>query len=337
MTFTIIILVIFLLMQIILVCIQAAGLMLGLKWARAEEVTYSRSLKATFISILAQLSVASLFLYFASLGEPSVSEALVHLLLLVLAVTLPIKIIFGISALRTVQALIPMLFTTVIAIPFASLLFAPFVAEAFVVPTNSMAPTIVGSHIPETCSECEKNSFASIHQRHPSRKQNLPSICDDFHSNLVEKPRGEVKAGDRVLSAKFLAPKRWEIATFKYPGDPETNYVKRVVGLPGETVHIEDGSVFINGIRLSPPESISKIVYSDKSANGTPLHGTRDNPAVLGADEYFVLGDNTEQALDSRYWTRGAPGHNVYAVPESSFTGVVTTIYWPPSRWRALK
>ena len=51
MTFTIIILVIFLLMQIILVCIQAAGLMLGLKWARAEEVTYSRSLKATFISI----------------------------------------------------------------------------------------------------------------------------------------------------------------------------------------------------------------------------------------------------------------------------------------------
>ena len=62
-----------------------------------------------------------------------------------------------------------------------------------------------------------------------------------------------------------------------------------------------------------------------------------DRPAKLGADEYFVLGDFSQQAADSRLWETGAPGHPTYAVPQSYLIGVVTHIYWPPSRWRILR
>ena len=60
-------------------------------------------------------------------------------------------------------------------------------------------------------------------------------------------------------------------------------------------------------------------------------------PAKLGDDEYFVLGDFSPQAKDSRLWREGAPGHTPYAVPASHIRGVVTHIYWPPKRWRILR
>jgi hypothetical protein len=67
------------------------------------------------------------------------------------------------------------------------------------------------------------------------------------------------------------------------------------------------------------------------------MSGTKDRPAVLADDEYFVLGDFSAQSSDSRWWYEGAPGHNPYAVPRSHVRGVVTHIYWPPQRWRVLR
>ena len=133
------------------------------------------------------------------------------------------------------------------------------------------------------------------------------------------------------------------MVTFRFPSDPKIIYVKRLVGLPGETVYIKDGAVWIDGRKLDPPPSLKGLDY----VTGMPsmpdmppimiAAGTPDRPAVLGPDEYFMLGDFSAQSMDSRLWDKGAPGHPPYAVPESYIIGVVTHIYWPPSRWRILR
>ncbi len=118
------------------------------------------------------------------------------------------------------------------------------------------------------------------------------------------------------------------------------NYVKRLVGLPGEEVFIKDGSVWINGQRLESPESLQGLRYVTdfpQLPNQMTVWGTPDRPAKLGEGEYFVLGDFSQQSADSRLWQSGAPGHPSYAVPESNLIGVVTHIYWPPNRWRILR
>ena len=119
--------------------------------------------------------------------------------------------------------------------------------------------------------------------------------------------------------------------------------MKRLVDLPGETVVIKDGAVWINGQKLDPPASLNGLEYVTeipRAPHMPPLEvfaGTPDTPAVLGKGEYFVLGDFSLQSSDSRLWEKGAEGHPPYAVPESNIIGVATHIYWPSSRWRILR
>jgi len=124
------------------------------------------------------------------------------------------------------------------------------------------------------------------------------------------------------------------------PADPTINYIKRLVGLPGEEVYIEEGSVWINGQRLEPPESLRGLKYLSEfpqAWQAPRFWGTADRPAKLGAGEYFVLGDFSQMSADSRTWQTGAAGHPSYAVPESHIFGVVTHVSWPPGRWRILR
>jgi signal peptidase I len=92
-------------------------------------------------------------------------------------------------------------------------------------------------------------------------------------------------------------PKRQQIVIFKPPYNPTLpDYVKRVIGLPGETVDIRDGSVWIDGKRLVEPYTLGKTESPDPSASSIKL------PYKVPENCYFVMGDNRGNSLDSRYW-----------------------------------
>jgi signal peptidase I len=176
-------------------------------------------------------------------------------------------------------------------------------------------------------------------ERHPYQPDGETTICrDNFHTATSQRMGGHVFGPDRFIVCKFPSPRRWDLLVFRFPEDPTIVYVKRLVGLPGETVYIKDGKVWVNGNELTPPAQLRELKYSASPAYPEgAMSGTQTNPARLGRDEFFVLGDFSASSKDSRYWDRGAPGHPPYAVPKSHIVGVVTHIFWPPSRMRILR
>jgi signal peptidase I len=107
--------------------------------------------------------------------------------------------------------------------------------------------------------------------------------------------------GDKALMLKsFKEINRGDIVVHLYPEDTSKSYIKRIVGLPGETIEIRDGRVYINGQRLEEP-------YMQ------PDYFSQDilNPVKIAADHYFVLGDNRRNSADSRYWGT-IPRHLIY-------------------------
>src|SRR3989344_3260183 len=94
------------------------------------------------------------------------------------------------------------------------------------------------------------------------------------------------------LSYQFRAPERGEVVVFKYPNDTTQRYIKRIVGLPGETIAINYGKVFV--YQDSLPVALDELAYLPQT---TQTQG--DIKIVLGKEEYFVLGDNRALSADS--------------------------------------
>lgn len=101
--------------------------------------------------------------------------------------------------------------------------------------------------------------------------------------------------GDNIIVSKmsywFSEPERFDIIVFTYDKKNSIHYIKRVIGLPGDTVQIINGSVYING------ELLKEDVYGSASMN---YAGIASEPITLGEGEYFVLGDNRNESSDSR-------------------------------------
>lgn len=93
------------------------------------------------------------------------------------------------------------------------------------------------------------------------------------------------------LSYRFQDPKRFDIVVFPYKYEENTYYIKRIIGLPGDTVQVKDGYTYING------ELLESDIYG---AEVMIEAGTASEPITLGEEEYFVLGDNRNHSLDSR-------------------------------------
>lgn len=94
------------------------------------------------------------------------------------------------------------------------------------------------------------------------------------------------------ISYRFREPERYEIVVFPYRHQENTYYIKRIIGLPGESVQIKNGEVYINGKVLGENYGIEKINIGEE--------GIAKDMIVLGEDEYFVLGDNRNHSSDSR-------------------------------------
>ncbi len=109
----------------------------------------------------------------------------------------------------------------------------------------------------------------------------------------------------------FHPPQRGEVVVFRFPKDPSRDFIKRVIGTPGETVEVKGGKVYIDGTQLSEPYIYEAPNYSLE-------------PELVPPDHYFVLGDNRNSSSDSRIWGM---------VPRENIVGKAWFTYWPMNSW----
>ena len=143
-------------------------------------------------------------------------------------------------------------------------LFRAFEAEAFVIPTGSMAPTLYGRHKESNCSQC--GHLITIGASEELDREGVyltsrleSSLCPNCRApNSIK--NAPVFRGDRILVNKFpfefRDPRRWDVVVFKYPEEPKTNYIKRLVGLPNEILTIRQGDLY----RSEPGDGETRVL-----------------------------------------------------------------------------
>lgn len=183
---------------------------------------------------------------------------------------------------------------------------ALLVASRIIVKRAYAIPPVVRTSIVETLDAC---IFAAV----------LSLVIITFVVQAFYIPSGSMEPtlmiNDRILVAKFLYRlepiQRGDVIVFRYPLNPQRDFVKRVMGLPGDRAQLKEGVVYINGQRIS-----------EKGYTIKPDFGNY-GPVTAPQGEYFVLGDNRNNSEDSRFF-----GY----VPRANIIGKAIFIYWPPQR-----
>jgi signal peptidase I len=180
--------------------------------------------------------------------------------------------------------------------------------QAFIVPTGSMESTVlIGDHL-----LVDKLSYAPPD---PISKYLLP----------------------------YTEPKRGDVIVFRYPMDIRQNFVKRVIGVPGDHIHIVDKVVYVNGHALTEPYTQHIDAHIEPYRDNFPSQpygpvvdraqqmlaaNVSNGELVVPAENYFAMGDNRENSLDSRYWG---------FVPRENIIGKPLVIFWsydaPTEEW----
>jgi signal peptidase I len=129
--------------------------------------------------------------------------------------------------------------------------------------------------------------------------------------------------GDRIfvdkISYRFNPPRRGDIIVFKYPLDKKKDFVKRLVGMPGDKLEIKEGKLTVNGAVLDQPPFSDHYYYNREDWE----FGKEGQLIEVPQGYYFALGDNSAQSSDSRYWG---------FIPAKNLIGKAFFIWWPPKR-----
>lgn len=139
---------------------------------------------------------------------------------------------------------------------------------------------------------------------------------------LVDVPTGSmlntIQLNDKFIENKFIYRfepiKRGDIVVFKYPDDPSVNFVKRVIGVGGDTIEIKNGILYRNGVAINEP-------YLKEPMNKNGIYG----PYKVLPDHYFMMGDNRNESLDSRFWKQKY-------VSKDAILGKIVYRIWPLNR-----
>jgi signal peptidase I len=175
-------------------------------------------------------------------------------------------------------------FESIVVAVILALFIRTFGVQAFKIPTGSMEPNLlVGDHL-----LVNKFVFA-------------PVASDIERSILAMRP---IRRGDVVV--------------FKYPEEPERDFIKRVVGLPGDTVELRNRQVFINGTAIHEPYAHYLFPISDGESESYDVRA-RYGPVTVPDRHYFMMGDNRDNSQDSRYWG---------FLPADYVKGRALMIYW---------
>ncbi len=172
-----------------------------------------------------------------------------------------------------------------------------FIVQAFKIPSGSMIPTLlIGDHI-----LVSKLSYGV----------QWPSQC----KFLMAFPPVNCYASQTLV--EFGKPQRGDIIVFRFPEDEEKDFIKRIVGTPGDTVQVKNKIVLVNGQPLDDKAFTQRVDPGIIDGTINP----RDNfgPVTVPEESYFVMGDNRDQSLDSRFW-----GY----VREEKIRGKAFRIYW---------
>ncbi len=116
------------------------------------------------------------------------------------------------------------------------------------------------------------------------------------------------------IAYKINEPDRGDVIVFRYPFDPEQEYIKRIIGLPGDNIRIDDGILYLNGAAQQEPYIAASPAYH--------------NEVTVPENSLFVLGDNRNNSSDS---------HNWGSVPMEYVVGKAEFIYWPPPEWGSIQ
>jgi len=179
-------------------------------------------------------------------------------------------------------------FESIVIAVILALFIRTFVVQAFKIPTGSMEPNLlIGDHL----------------------------LVNKFIFGPVE-----TRLAHWLLPVKDV--QRKDVVVFKYPEDPERDFIKRVIGLPGETVQVRAKKVFINGKPLDEPY----VHYEQPPASAPERDEVTSfdvreeyGPVTVPAGDYFVMGDNRDNSEDSRYWG---------FLPRDYIKGKALLVYW---------
>jgi signal peptidase I len=178
-------------------------------------------------------------------------------------------------------------FESIVVAVILALFIRTFVVQAFKIPTGSMEENLlIGDHL-------LVNKFVFGPTASAAEKAVLP-ITD-------------IKRGD--------------VLVFKFPVEPERDFIKRVIGLPGETVEVKERKIYINGTVIDDPHAHYLLPASSPDYHEVTSFDVRERygPVTVPANQYFVMGDNRDNSQDSRYWG---------FLPRENVKGKALLIYW---------